>query len=74
MSFTELLNKYVDQQLVNNPQYLTAKLNIDEYLHRYDNTIDDSHHPLRKPSLSTSINPFVNSSHVSLNKQPPAVF
>ncbi len=68
--------QYVDQQSANNPQQPTAKFNTDEYLHRYDSTAaggGGSHHLSRKPSLSASANPFVNTTHVSLNKQPPAV-
>ncbi|CAF0716449.1 unnamed protein product [Adineta steineri] len=71
-SFAELLIQYVDQQSPNNPQHPTAKFNTDEYLHRYDNTMGGGH-LLRKPSLSASANPFVNSSHLSLNRQPPTV-
>jgi hypothetical protein len=68
-----LLIQYVDQQSANNPQQPTAKFNTDEYLHRYDSTVGGSHHLSRKPSLSASANPFVNSPHLSLNRQPPAV-
>ena len=68
-----MLIQYVDQQSANNPQQPTAKFNTDEYLHRYDSTVGGSHHLSRKPSLSASANPFVNSPHLSLNRQPPAV-
>ena len=73
-SFTELLIQFVDQQSMNNPQPPAAKFNTDEYLQRYDSTVGGGGgHLSRKPSLSASANPFVNTTHVSLPRQPPAV-
>ncbi|CAF4505437.1 unnamed protein product, partial [Rotaria sp. Silwood2] len=73
-SFTELLIQYVDQQSTNNPQHPTAKFNTDEYLHRHDsNVAAGGHHLIRKSSLSTSPNPFINSSYLHFNKQSSAV-
>ncbi|CAF4670489.1 unnamed protein product [Rotaria sp. Silwood1] len=73
-SFTELLIQYVDQQSTNNLQQPTAKFNTDEYLHRHDSNVGaGGHHLIRKSSLSTSQNPFVNSSHLHLNKQSSAI-
>ncbi|CAF0924059.1 unnamed protein product [Rotaria sordida] len=73
-SFTELLIQYVDQQSTNNSQHPTAKFNTDEYLQRHDSNVGASgHHLMRKSSLSTSSNPFINSSYLNLNKQSSAI-
>jgi len=70
-----LLIQYVDQQSPANPQHPTAKFNTDEYLHRYDSSLSGSNptHLTRKPSLSASANPFVNTTHLSLNRQTPTL-
>ncbi|UJR30030.1 hypothetical protein I4U23_017575 [Adineta vaga] len=73
-SFAELLIQFVDQQSANNPQHPAAKFNTEEYLQRFDGNLGGaSGHSLRKPSLSASANPFVNSPHLSLNRQVPPV-